>query len=464
MNLLMVLSHGACRLHPGRRVMMLIAITLAVASSACAGLAVPPLGPQPPLSGYVIIDLAGGERDAAHLAIEEANSSDSTLVQLAGIRLKPFDMNDTLDGFLDPGAAAQRLSALLNGPDSARYLAMVGPLNVDIARREMPIASQAQLVMVSPDLTADCLTQYQQYCSQGEPVVLYPRGSVNHQKGVDFFYRLSATESSEGPAAADYARNKLNLASALVVGDGSTSGKVTGSDFAARFTSDGGQVVGTVTLGAEADQTVAAAASAAKQKGAAMVFYGGTDAAFAARLTSALAGTPTVFFGTESLISSPTFVQSAGPAAEGAYAISLQPDVTYSAEATGPCADFLRLWRARYPDRQPTGYELNAFLATTLVTRTISNTAITSSGQAVGLPLPFTLLNAFLGQGNAPPPQPGQLAVTGVSLDAGDNYGFISFDTGAHDNYTGDNLDKVVSIYSVRHGAWIFVNQEQFAI
>ncbi len=434
-----------------RRTLCLAALA-ALSCTGCAGLQIPRTGAPPPPTALILVDLPPGIREGAHLAIDVANS-ETALDN--GVHFKAVDISDTLDGQYSPGAAVQHFRQLVDGPQSAQILGLVGPADSDVARRELPFASLAELPVFSPDITGPCFTQDHTYCTRGEPESLYPKGRTENGRGQVNFFRIPATTAAEGPAAADYAYNNLNKRTAFVVEDGSSYGNVIGDDFQARFTGDGGDMGATDTKVALPNLD-AAKGEAAKILTAHpdVVFYAGMHAEEAGRLDAALQGSNVAFLTTDSIDSSKDFLAAAGPAAEGAYAFSLEPNAAYAAAVPGSVAAlFYQLYTTRYPQAKPVpGFALNSYIGAWALVQAIRQATTTPTGQAIALPLASDLRAALAGGSGVT----GALTVA-LNVDVGDNYGSVSFDS------VGDDIDKVITVDTVKGGAWAFKDQVNFA-
>ena len=125
-------------------------------------------------------------------------------------------MDDAVNGAHDPGQGAKNVQQFV--ADSA-VLGMVGPFNSSVARAEMPIANTAGLAMISPANTNECLTQEPPdgHCA-GQAAKLRPKGGNN-------YFRVCTTDLIQGPAAADYAYNKLGKKKVYVLTDKTTYGQ-----------------------------------------------------------------------------------------------------------------------------------------------------------------------------------------------------------------------------------------------
>ena len=110
-------------------------------------------------------------------------------------------------------------------------MAVVGTFNSSVAQQTIPILDNANIAQVSPANTNDTLTR-------GENFATAP---VRPHKN---YFRIATLDSLQGGFAADYAYKEANFRNVVIVHDGKTYGKGLAESFQARFTSNGGTVVG----------------------------------------------------------------------------------------------------------------------------------------------------------------------------------------------------------------------------
>src|SRR5713101_750726 len=150
--------------------------------------------------------------------------------------LASFPLDDAVNGAHDPGQGAKNVQQFV--ADSA-VLGMVGPFNSSVARAEIPIGNTAGLAMISPANTNECLTQEPPdgHCA-GQAAKLRPKGGNN-------YFRVCTTDLIQGPAAADYAYNKLGKKKVYVFKDQINLAKSLGADvifFGGTTATKGGQI------------------------------------------------------------------------------------------------------------------------------------------------------------------------------------------------------------------------------
>jgi branched-chain amino acid transport system substrate-binding protein len=309
-------------------------------------------------------------RHAFELAIKQAGLvCGAASHQDACLQLKAVADDDVSKGIHDPARGASNIQQLVDDP---AVVALIGPLYDSLAKSELPVANAAQLALVSPAVTDECLTQEPPdgHC-HGLAARLRPRSPNN-------FFRVVTTQLVEGTAAADLAFIRLGKHRAFVVNDQSGFGQSLAAAFAERFTQDGGVIVDPSDLGAfdpsqpadfggrfDRDSLLAAD----------VVYFAGTEIGAAAALRRDMIGQglPVPFIGTNRLANS-QFARLAGAGARGSYYLVVAPDPA----AIRSAAPFIRDYRTAY-GQQPTSVSLAAFDATNIVIRALAR-AIDDAG------------------------------------------------------------------------------------
>jgi len=146
---------------------MLCAALTALLLSGCA-FAVPRVQAQNlRLDVRLLVDVQGSQRKAVKLEIAQVAAEH--LSEFDNITVVPVYADDVFGGTIDAAEARQRLRQMLENDQQNTLLGMIGPFNLDIAHSELPVTSNAQLAVISPSLTDECLTQTRPYCVGGEP-------------------------------------------------------------------------------------------------------------------------------------------------------------------------------------------------------------------------------------------------------------------------------------------------------
>src|SRR2546422_7933186 len=198
------------------------------------------LGADLPLSGD---DAPDGipVKNAIELAIKQAGLVCGAAAQRdACVHLEAVIEDDVSQGIHDAAKGAQNVQRLAA---DGRMIGMVGPLYDSLAKSELPVANPAQLAMVSPAVTDECLTQ--------EPADGHCGGLAARLRpgGGNTFFRVVTTQLDEGAAGADLAFRTLGKRQAFVLSDQSPFGQAVARAFADRFARDGGTVVEPSGLG-----------------------------------------------------------------------------------------------------------------------------------------------------------------------------------------------------------------------
>jgi len=238
----------------------------------------------------------------------------------ACVRLEAVIEDDVSQGIHDAAKGAQNVQRLAADD---HVIGMVGPLYDSLAKSELPVANAAQLAVVSPAATDECLTQ--------EP----PDGHCGGLKarlrpgGGNTFFRVVTTQLDEGAAGADLAFRTLGKRQAFLMNDQSAFGQAVARAFADRFARDGGTVIDPSDLGAfDPGQPPAfgTRVDRARASGADVVYFAGSAILAAAALRREMAARmPQVpLIGTDRLANS-QFAKAAGASARGCYYTVVAP-------------------------------------------------------------------------------------------------------------------------------------------
>lgn len=290
--------------------------------SGCAGAAPSPavkLGLDLPLSG---IDGATGipTRNAVILAVEDANRTGFP----GGVRVELEDLDDTVQGKHDPAQGAQNIRTL--AADDA-VLAVVGPLNSNVAAAQIPVAADYGLALLTMGASAVGLTH-----PTAAPVITgtFTRQTPTFKLRPDIepvtFFRLCASDDRQGAAVARFARAD-GRRRAFVIDDNESYGRGLADVFAASFAADGGAVLGREHLTAFA-LDYKALLTKVRAANPDMVFFGGivsTGGAILRRQMRDVGLGSLPYYGGDGL-ANPEYVPLAGPAADGtAFTVNAPP-------------------------------------------------------------------------------------------------------------------------------------------
>ncbi|MER6071187.1 branched-chain amino acid ABC transporter substrate-binding protein [Streptomyces sp. NPDC001852] len=355
------------------------------------------IGVDAPLTGQNSATGLGIEY-GAQIAVDDANKNKT--VPGVTFKIKP------LDDKAIPATGQQNATQLVS---DKTVLGVVGPLNSGVATQMQQVFATANLVEISPSNTNPELTQGKNWqTSKSRPFKTY--------------FRTATTDALQGAYAADYAYNGVHAKKAFVVDDKQTYGAGLSKIFTEQFTKQGGKVIGTdhVNTG---DRDFSTLVTKIKNSGADLLYYGGQyDESEVLTKQLKDAGAKIPLFGGDGMFT-PTYIKTAGKAAEGDLATSIGVPVD-----TLPAAkDFVATYKAKkYPGDYGT-YGSYAYDAATAIIKAV--------GQVVK-------------DGKIPSDARAQIvdAVQKTSFDG--ISGKISFDE------YGDTTNKQLTVYQVTNGVW----------
>ena len=249
-------------------------------------------------------------------------------------------LDDAVNGAHDPKQGATNVQQFV--ADSA-VLGMMGPFNSSVARAEIPIANSVSLTMVSPSNTNECLTQEPNdgHC-KNQRTTLRPNGGMANNN----YFRVCTTDLIQGPAAADYAYNKLGKHSVYILNDQQTYGLGIAQNFAAQFKKDGGTVLNPDLGGFDPVATTdfKSKLTQAKNLGADVVFFGGTTATKGGVIRKQMQGILDVPYVAGDGISGDQFLKDAAPNAANSFFTVAGPYASKLPTATA----FIAAYKAEY--------------------------------------------------------------------------------------------------------------------
>ncbi|HKW58442.1 MAG TPA: branched-chain amino acid ABC transporter substrate-binding protein [Candidatus Dormibacteraeota bacterium] len=338
---------------------------LVVVSSACSSSS-PAARAGNVLRIGVDLPLSGRETRAATPAVEGVRFFVQTHPTLDGF---PVHLAVT-DDAADPARGVSNVNRLLADPT---VVAMIGPFDGAVARKEIPVANAASLAMISPATGNPCLTRdvYLPALLNPSRTAItckeagLPPASELRPSGTNNFFRLAATDELQGAAAADFAFDTLHVLRAAVISDHESYGQGLAAAFSARFGRRGGSVVARLDV---AGTDVATFLARAKTEGAQAVYYGGATAAgcsIRAQMSSVFgAGEAAPFLGGDGVAHDPRCVLAAGANSAGIYATVPFPD----ADALPGAVATINAFRAAFGSTAAYGpYTMLAYDATAVV-------------------------------------------------------------------------------------------------
>ncbi|TME03329.1 MAG: hypothetical protein E6I71_10340 [Chloroflexi bacterium] len=306
----------------------LAALVIVTLSTACGGTApAPPPGSELHLG--VDLPLSGSEARGAVPALYGVRFFVQTHPTLDGFTVSVRTADDASGGVPNPKRGAANLRGFLADP---ALVAMIGPYDAAVARLEIPIANEAGLAMVSPATSNPCLTR-----NVFTPALLNPSRTDISCKAAGLpsaadlrpahtnnFFRLTTTDDLQGAAVADYTFQKLHLLRVAVISDHETYGQGLAYAFAARFTSQGGTIVGRFDLGPTSRDATTFLRNA-KAAGAQAIYYGGDTRPGGCEIRAEMRamfppGEATPFLGGDGIAEDPACVAAAGANSAGIFA------------------------------------------------------------------------------------------------------------------------------------------------
>ncbi|MCX4551736.1 branched-chain amino acid ABC transporter substrate-binding protein [Streptomyces sp. NBC_01387] len=339
-----------------------------------------------------------GIQGGVKVAIDDANKNNT----VPGVK---FAIK-ALDDKALPPTGQQNASTLVADKN---VLGVVGPLNSGVAQTMQQVFATANLVEISPANTAPELTQGKNWqTSKVRPYKTY--------------FRTATTDALQGGFAAQYAGQTLKKKKVFVVDDKQTYGAGLAKLFKSNFLKAGGKLAGEdhVNTG---DKDFSTLVTKIKNSGADMLYYGGQydeSQIITKQLKDAGANIP--LMGGDGMFS-PTYIKTAGKAAEGDLATSVGVPV----DSLPAAKDFIAKYKAaKYTGDYGTygGYSYDA--ATAII-------------KAVG---------AVVKDGKIPTDARQQIVDAVQKTDFDGIAGHVAFDQ------YGDTTNKQLTVYQVKNGVW----------
>jgi branched-chain amino acid transport system substrate-binding protein len=396
---------------------------LALAVGACSS-ASSPTEALKTLRIGVDLPLSGTESRAAIPALNGIRYYVQTHATLDGYAMRL----ETADDAADPERGASNINRFITDQG---VVAMIGPFDGPVARKEIPVANEAGLAMVSPATSNPCLTR-----DVYLPALLNPaRAAIScKQAGLpaasdlrptraNNFFRLTATDELQGAAAADFASQDLHVLRAAVMSDHEAYGQGLASAFSARLSRLGGSVLGRLDVDPSSGNAgVAAFLDRMKDAGVQAIYYGGgskSGCAIRAQMSPPFAsGEAAPFLGGDGIASDPQCIAAARGNATGIYATVPIVDASSAATATSAIAGF----RSSFGSTSAYGpYTMLAYDATAV--------------------LYAALDKAIFAAGGAPPSRAQVISELAMTSGLPGTTGALGFDP------NGDTTNRVISIF-----------------
>jgi branched-chain amino acid transport system substrate-binding protein len=344
-------------------------------------------------------------RDGALMAIDEINNRGG----IAGrITIQPLVKDDgtVAAGQYDPAQAATNTKQFVADEN---VMAIVGPQMSGSGKAMSPIASEANLMIISPSSTNPDITD-PNFASQYRP------------GGKAIYFRTVTTDAFQGPYMANYAFGVLGARRVYIVDDTGAYGEGVANSFEQRARDLGMEVLGHDKLNPrESDYTTILTKIAAMNPDA--LYYGGVQQAAVKLAVQANDVMPNVPKLGGDGVYSVSFPSDAGRAAENWYATIAAPFSIGEPQAQ----EWVETYTSKF-GQKPQAYALTAYNAVLVLEDTI--TRLINDG----MPITRENVRDYAQATNLPTLQ-----------------GTISFD----DN--GDLAEKVISVFQVKDGQYQYV-------
>ena len=362
------------------------------------------IGINLPFTGADAAD-AANIRDGALMAIDEINAGGGIAGQITIVPIIKDD-GTVAAGQYDPAQAATNTRQFVADPS---VVAVVGPQMSGSGKAMSPIASAANLMLITPSSTNPDITD-PSFASQYRP------------NGKAVYFRTVTTDAFQGPFMANYAAEVLNIKSVYVLDDTGAYGEGIANSFEQQAIAKGINVLGHDKLDPkESDYTTVLTKINALSPDA--LYYGGVQQAGEKLAKQAYDVMPQLpKLGGDGMYSV-SFPQDVGIAAENWYATIAAPDTIDQPEA----ADWVGKYQSKY-GKSPQDYALTAYDAVKVIEDTVSRLL------RDGMPITRENVLDYAQATNLPTLQ-----------------GVISFDE------NGDLKDKVVSVFQVKDGQYQFM-------
>jgi len=341
---------------------------------------------------------AANIRDGALMAIDEINSAGGINGTIPIVPLIKDD-GTVAAGQYDPAQAATNTKQFVADDN---VLAVVGPMMSGAGKAMSPIASAADLMIITPSSTNPDITD-PNFANQYRP------------SGKAIYFRTVTTDAFQGPYMANYAAETLGIKSVYILDDTGAYGEGIANSFEGQATAKGINVLGHDKLNPkESDYTTILTKIKALNPDA--LYYGGVQQAgvkIAKQAYDVMPNLPKL--GGDGMYGV-AFPLDAGQAAENWYATIAAPDTIDEPQAQ----DWVAKYRSKY-GAGPQDYALTAYDAVYVLADTVSRLVND------GMPITRSNVRDYALQTNLPTLQ-----------------GVISFDA------NGDLKDKVISVFQVK--------------
>jgi branched-chain amino acid transport system substrate-binding protein len=288
------------------------------------------------------------------MAIAEYNG------EVAGMKIKYEDWDDATATAGQWAAELETANAqkALADPDVVAY---IGPYNSGAAKISMPILNEGGLLQISPAVTWTGLTKKVIGGDPNEPGVYRPTGKPN-------FARVCPSDDTQGPLAADFAKNELHVKSVFILDDKELYGQGIADLFERRCKEIGIEVLGREHI-IVTQNDFQSLMNGIKAKNPDMIYFGGTTQSKGGQIAKDMknAGITCPLMVPDGCYEK-VFITSAGEEnLKNCYATMGGVDATL---LTGPGAEFVKKYNEKYK-KQPEAYAVYGYEAAKVVLEAI---------------------------------------------------------------------------------------------
>jgi len=368
-------------------------------------------------------ELAGSQPviNGAQLALEQAGGKAGTYTIEVP---KSLILDDAVAGTHDPQTGANNATNLIGNP---KVIAMLGPLNSNVAKAQIPLTNEAGLAQCSPANTNEGLTKPE-----------FGALDVRKAKPTEINYvRVATTDDLQSKADADYLA-ELGVKNLYIIDDTETFGKGIAANVDTYWTKTLKLTVVGHDSVPKTTTDYASILTTAKSKNPDGIYFGGVTATGGARVLKAAAqvGLGSIpFLGPDGIqdgsgVTENSFLNLAGADAKNAYA-SLAGKATYPGQEK-----FLADYKTKF-GIDATGYAIQGFACMQVILDAIGRASATNpSGDAA--------VRAAVRKAISDPSYTYHIALGDITFDA-----------------NGDTSQKINTIYKVDpagaggKGAWV---------
>jgi branched-chain amino acid transport system substrate-binding protein len=340
---------------------------------------------------------------------------------IAGFKLAYMPLDDTLGDKASEEKGAQNVKQMVA---NAKVLGMIGPANSNVAPAEIPLANAADLVMLSPSNTNDCLTLEAAFCSI-QPGALRASGRNN-------YFRIAAPDSAQGRAMARFAASTYNIKRVAAINGHQAFGALRIDSFGRELARAGGQLVLQQEFAIGTTDFTKFLAEAKAQGAEAIYAVGPPEPSGTCAARAQMKGGG-YFLVDDALAADPVCAKDAGDNADGM--VGTIPDVDLTQSSDEAAKKVVAAYRKAYPNTSEIGiysYVFAAYESALMLIQAITDAIQTNQGR---IPTRRQVLDAVA-----------KLHFKGLT-------GTYSFDA------KGDTTSPPMSMYQVKNGAWVFLRQ-----